>query len=165
MTRKRQKSPDIPVHKRRVVCEEGPDPVDKHVGAVIRRQRMFKGLTQSDLGKALGLTFQQVQKYESGMNRVGASNLLRIADALDVDVAYFFRGLGNGGSSGGQDTPIGAGSPDHDALAGSLESRDVLRLASYYAKIEDPDVRRSILSLVKELSVLGDQGDLEQSRR
>jgi len=70
-----------------------PDPIDKHVGARVRARRAGMRISQSKLGDAIGVTFQQVQKYENGANRIGASNLYKIARELSVDVGYFFDGI------------------------------------------------------------------------
>jgi len=79
----------------RGVGEDGPHPVDRHVGRRVCEKRISLGYNQSDLGRALGLTFQQIQKYEKGANRISASKLWDIARFFKVDVAYFFQGLGN----------------------------------------------------------------------
>ncbi len=74
----------------------GPDPIDIHVGQNIRRRRSQLGMSQEALARALGLTFQQVQKYERGTNRVSASRLWRLAEALDAPITFFFEGLAGG---------------------------------------------------------------------
>jgi transcriptional regulator with XRE-family HTH domain len=78
----------------RGVGEDGPHPVDRHVGRRVCEKRISLGYNQSDLGRALGLTFQQIQKYEKGANRISASKLWDIARFFKVDVGYFFQGLG-----------------------------------------------------------------------
>ncbi len=78
----------------RGVGEDGPHPVDRHVGRRVCEKRISLGYNQSDLGRALGLTFQQIQKYEKGANRISASKLWDIARFFKVDIAYFFQGLG-----------------------------------------------------------------------
>jgi len=85
-----------PRRKRRSTVIEGPDPVDIHVGARVKLRRTLVGLSQMELGGAIGLTFQQVQKYERGTNRISASMLYRIADALDVPVSFFFDDMAEG---------------------------------------------------------------------
>src|SRR5512132_3865923 len=79
----------------RIVEKKSPNPVDKHVGNRVRMRRMMLGMSQEKLGQALGLTFQQVQKYEKGMNRIGASRLQQISDILQVPAAFFFEGAPN----------------------------------------------------------------------
>ena len=81
------------------MVKSSPDPVDIHVGARVRLRRTLLGMSQEKLGKALGLTFQQVQKYESGANRVSASRLLLIAETLGVPISYFFQGLDSANAS------------------------------------------------------------------
>ncbi len=81
--------------------DEGPDPIDRHVGTRIRGRRVGLRISQTKLGSAIGVTFQQIQKYESGTNRVGASNLFKIAKALNVDVSFFFEGMLGGDRAGG----------------------------------------------------------------
>src|SRR5512134_1392148 len=78
---------------RKSVTEEGPDPIDRHVGTRIRGRRVGLRISQTKLGHSIGVTFQQIQKYESGTNRVGASNLFKIAEALGVEVSFFFEGV------------------------------------------------------------------------
>ncbi len=85
-----------PRRKRRSTVIEGPDPVDIHVGARVKLRRTLVGLSQIELGGAIGLTFQQVQKYERGTNRISASMLHRIAEALDVPVSFFFDDMAEG---------------------------------------------------------------------
>lgn len=80
----------------RTVSKDGPDPVDIHVGARVRERRVMQGMSQQVLGEKVGLTFQQIQKYERGFNRVSASMLWRIAETLDVPVSFFFDGIAEG---------------------------------------------------------------------
>ncbi|CAN5217150.1 helix-turn-helix transcriptional regulator [soil metagenome] len=91
--------------------EDGPHPVDRHVGRRVCEKRISLGYNQSDLGRALGLTFQQIQKYEKGANRISASKLWDIARFFKVDIAYFFQGLGQGQPGMAED---GAPAFDHD---------------------------------------------------
>ncbi|HYD99084.1 MAG TPA: helix-turn-helix transcriptional regulator [Alphaproteobacteria bacterium] len=79
---------------RRPVAETGPDPVDVHVGSRIRERRVSLGWSQTELGRAVDLTFQQIQKYERGANRVSASVLFKMGEAMNVPVSFFFDGLG-----------------------------------------------------------------------
>lgn len=139
--------------RRRNVSEDGPDPIDRHVGVRIRQLRMARGLSQKGLGEALGVSFQQIQKYERGLNRVGASNLHRIALFLGVNVSHFFVGL--------EECPVSVVAADSlptDPLLAISEdagfpSREILTLAACYARIPDALIRRRILSLVRDLSV------------
>ena len=84
-----------------VMVSKTPDPIDKYVGSRIRMRRIMLGMSQEKLGDALGLTFQQVQKYEKGTNRVGASRLQQIADVLQVHVSFMFEGAPGGAAGGG----------------------------------------------------------------
>lgn len=91
----------------RGAAEDGPHPVDRYVGRRVADRRISMGFNQSDLGRALGLTFQQVQKYEKGSNRISSSKLWDISQFLDVDVSYFFEGLSD-------TTRLTSASTDHD---------------------------------------------------
>ena len=86
-----------PTLGRRRVSSDGPDPIDVYVGSRLRQRRVSLGMSQTELADRIGLTFQQLQKYETGANRVSASTLWRAADAIDVPVTYFFDGLADGG--------------------------------------------------------------------
>ena len=130
--------------------KDGPDPIDRHVGGLIKVRRTGLGISQTDLGRAIGVTFQQVQKYEKGANRIGASNLYKIASTLGVGVEYFFQGLENdgvnptkGSMSEGRQAPF-----DGDPLA----SREAINLVHAYHRIPEDKVRRQIYQLVKSLS-------------
>ena len=106
--------------------EDGPHPVDRHVGRRVCEKRIHLGYNQSDLGRALGLTFQQIQKYEKGANRISASKLWDIARFFKVDIAYFFDGLSQGGQTGMAED--GAPAFDHDFPA-TRYSIEISRLA------------------------------------
>lgn len=143
---------------RRSVTEQGPDPIDRFVGGRIRGRRLGLRISQTKLGHAIGVTFQQVQKYESGTNRVGASNLFRIAKALGVDVAFFFEGLAgeaptmNGMNMGMADNPVAEFEGD------PMSSRESFELMHNYFRIADPHVRKRIFALVRVLANASDQG-------
>ena len=125
--------------RRRSATRDGPDPVDMHVGARIRLRRTLLGLSQSELGTALGLTFQQVQKYERGANRVAASTLHRLAGALDVPVSFFFDDLPD-------ELMLPPGTNGDDTLT----RRESLELLRGYYTIPD-GVRKQVYDLVKSL--------------
>ena len=108
-----------------------PHPVDVHVGKRVREARAIKGMSQTALGNALGISFQQVQKYEKGNNRIGASRLWDIAKVLDVSTAYFFEGLEEGA----------------DAKEDALPRRSIER-ARLIENIPDESLRNSILNLI-----------------
>ena len=117
-------------------------PVDVHVGKRIRQRRWMTGKTQQQLAEHVGIKFQQIQKYETGMNRVSASRLWDIADALEVQVSFFFEGL----DSSGQDVETATGMPN-DLLA-DKEALELVR--SYYAIPENQ--RRRLFELARVLS-------------
>ncbi len=123
---------------RRTVAEFGPHPVDVHVGGRVRLRRTLLGMSQTELAGALGLTFQQVQKYESGFNRISASRLYHLSHTLDVPVEYFFEELDEEGSSS---------SPD-DAML----KRETLELVRAYYRIRDPKVRGALNALTKAMA-------------
>ena len=117
-------------------------PVDVHVGKRIRHRRWLVGMTQQQLAEQVGIKFQQIQKYETGANRVSASRLWDIADALDVSVSFFFEGLETD-----QDAPVSAAAMPSDIL-GDKEALDLVR--SYYAIPENQ--RRRLFELARVLS-------------
>ena len=132
-----------------------PEAVDVHVGSRVRQRRKILGMSQEKLGEALGLTFQQIQKYEWGANRIGASRLHHISEVLDVPINYFFKDVspchaenrGRTGLAGAQ------ADCDHDPMA----KRETLELVRSYYKITDPQVRRRVFELTKQLGKsLGD---------
>ena len=122
-----------------------PDPVDLEVGHRIRIERLARGLSQTALANQLGVTFQQVQKYEKGVNRVGAGRLTRIAEVLGVAVATFFSGKEVLDGEQGQES--GAASP-----LKLLTVPGAFRLLRAYADIGDSNLRRSIVDLVDQVS-------------
>jgi transcriptional regulator with XRE-family HTH domain len=124
-----------------------PNPVDVHVGARIRLRRNMIGLSQEKLGESLGITFQQIQKYEKGMNRVGASRLQAIGNILNVPVTFFFDDM-----PGQSDKPKGFEEESETTyVVGFLNSSEGIQLARAFAKIGDAKVRRKILDLVRTL--------------
>jgi transcriptional regulator with XRE-family HTH domain len=127
-----------------------PNPVDQHVGSRVRLRRMLLGMSQERLGESMGLTFQQVQKYEKGVNRIGASRLFQISKILDVPVQFFFEEAPHSGD-GAQ--PRGLAEPDSEAfILEFLNSREGLELNRAFVKIADPKVRKSVVDLVRALS-------------
>ena len=125
------------------------NPVDVHVGGRVRLRRMLLGMSQEKLGEGLGLTFQQVQKYEKGANRIGASRLFELARILGVSVQYFFEELV---SHEGDGAPGFAESIGDDYLVEFLNSREGIELNRAFLRIEDPRARRAILELVRSLA-------------
>ncbi len=123
---------------RHTVAEHGPHPVDVHVGGLVRQRRTLLGMSQADLGKALGLTFQQVQKNERGVNRIGSSRLYQLSLIFGVPVAYFFEEIED-------DAP--ARSPD-DVMV----KRETLELVRAYYRIRDPKVRDALRHMASSLA-------------
>jgi len=129
-----------------------PNPIDIHVGSRMRMRRIMLGMSQQKLGEALGLTFQQVQKYERGTNRVGASRLWDLSNVLDVPITFFFEDMPNdvAGNSprlraGLSEEPV----PEVDFEPDPMAKRETLELARAYYKIKDPMVRKRVFDLVK----------------
>ena len=120
-----------------------PNPIDVHVGGRIRTQRLFLGVTQQMLANQLGLTFQQVQKYERGSNRVSASMLAAIADVLQVPISHFFRGYV------ADESTLSA---EERRLRDILQRPETLDLVRHYSSIDDTRVRRQFLELVKAVA-------------
>ena len=127
--------------KRRTVAEYGPHPVDVHVGGHVRLRRTFLEMSQTDLGKALGVTFQQIQKNERGFNRIGASRLYQLSHVLDVPVSYFFDDMppleeaDASGLRGGVQEP---------SVPDLMDERETLELVRAYYRIRDPKVRDAL---------------------
>lgn len=130
-----------------------PNPVDAHVGSRVRLRRMLLGMSQERLGESMGLTFQQVQKYEKGVNRIGASRLFQISKILDVPVQFFFEEAPYVGEA---EQPGGMAEPDSEAfILEFLNSREGLELNRAFVKIADAKVRKSVVDLVRALSTGG----------
>ncbi len=123
-----------------------PNPIDVHVGARIRLRRNMLGMSQERLGESLGITFQQIQKYEKGTNRVGASRLQAIARILSVPVAFFFE------DAPGREGAPGMAEEATDYVADIPNTAEGMQLNRAFVRISDPKVRRRILDLVKVLS-------------
>ena len=122
-----------------------PNPIDKHVGSRVRMRRMMLGMSQSTLANGLDLTFQQVQKYEKGTNRISASRLQHISQILQLPVTFFFEGT-PGQSKAKDDAPSPAYVTDF------LATRNGLTLTKAFMKIKDAKLRRNIVNLVEELA-------------
>jgi len=128
-----------------------PNPIDAHVGTRVRMRRMLLGMSQEKLGEHLGLTFQQVQKYEKGVNRIGASRLYDMAKVLGVAVQFFYEEA-PGKTSSATSVPGFAETPDESYVVEFLSSRDGLELNKAFVKITDPRLRRTIIDLVRSLA-------------
>ena len=130
-----------------------PNPIDIHVGTRIRQRRTLLGLSQSKLAEAIGLTFQQVQKYERGTNRVGSSRMFEIARVLGVPVAYFFEDMGRDVAARGRQHALGhVGAEPAAEGPDPLMKRETLELVRAYYKITDRRVRRRLFEMTKALA-------------
>ena len=127
---------------------KSPNPTDRHVGARLRMRRLMLKMSQQQLGDLLGLSFQQVQKYEKGTNRIGASRLQQIALILNVSITYFFEGAPAPNSVGKE--PGAKVAPDY--VNAFLTDIDGLALTKAFMRINKPGVKRAIVSLVKKIA-------------
>lgn len=130
------------------MTKTAPNPVDIHVGNRVRLRRVLLGYSQERLGEALDLTFQQVQKYEKGTNRISASRLFEIAKILEVPVQFFFEGIADGALSDGNTGPQ---ADTQTTMMNFLNSAEGLQLTKAFMEISDQAVRRRIIELVKTL--------------
>jgi transcriptional regulator with XRE-family HTH domain len=131
------------------MAKKTPNPIDKHVGSRVRMRRMMLSMSQEKLGDALGLTFQQVQKYEKGTNRIGASRLQQIAGILQVPVSFLFEGAPHEGGSRGS----GMGeAPSPAYVSDFLATSDGLALVKAFTKIKNSKMRRRVVDLVEQIA-------------
>jgi transcriptional regulator with XRE-family HTH domain len=135
-----------------MMAKKSPNPTDKYVGSRVRMRRLMLEMSQEKLGEKLGLTFQQVQKYEKGANRIGASRLQHISQILKVPVSFFFDGVAG---SGKQAEDGSAKAPVADYVSDFLSSSDGLALTKAFTNIKDSRLRRRVVDLVEEIA--GDQ--------
>ena len=129
--------------------KKAPSPVDRHVGSRVRMRRITVGMSQEKLGEALGVTFQQIQKYEKGSNRISASRMQNIAQVLGVPVSFFFDGAPRDES-----IAMAVGFADNaqaDYAVDIFSTPEGVALARAFASIEDPKVRRRVVDLVTTL--------------
>jgi transcriptional regulator with XRE-family HTH domain len=135
------------------MAKKAPNPIDKHVGSRVRMRRMMLNMSQEKLGDALGLTFQQVQKYEKGTNRIGASRLQQISHILQVPVSFFFEGapLLPGQHSGGMSE-----APSPAYVSDFLATSDGLSLTKAFMRIKNNKLRRRIVDLVEQIAGVDD---------
>jgi transcriptional regulator with XRE-family HTH domain len=131
----------------------GPNPIDIHVGARVRLRRDLLGMSQTKLGEAIGVTFQQIQKYERGVNRVGASRLFYLGRALDVPVSFFFEDLSPAAAGAGRKRTKGfsealAAAIDFDVLS----KRETVELIRAYYRVTDSKLRKRVLDLLEAVS-------------
>ena len=123
-------------------------PIDKYVGSRVRQRRIILGMNQSNLGEAIGLTFQQVQKYESGANRIGSGRLFQIAQALKIPVSYFFDNIPRELSNMVVGEIVDEVSNE---INDKLNKKETLNLVRNYYEIEDVAIRKNVYNLVKSL--------------
>jgi len=126
-------------------ADRGPNPVDRHVGLRIRMRRKELGVSQEKLAESIGLTFQQVQKYERAANRVSASKLWEMSRALSINIGYFYEGLGDGVEIPGSNLPC-------ETLQDFLLTPEGMELATVFPKVAKGRVRRKILDLVRAMA-------------
>ncbi len=147
------RTPDLQPHvagQIQMMAKKSPNPTDKYVGSRVRMRRLMLEMSQGKLGEKLGLTFQQVQKYEKGTNRIGASRLQHISQILKVPVSFFFDGaLGKQADDGSSKAPVA------DYVSDFLSSSDGLALTKAFTNIKDSKLRRRVVDLVEEIA--GDQ--------
>ena len=126
-----------------------PDPVDKHVGSRVRMRRLMLSMSQEKLADGIGLTFQQVQKYEKGTNRMGSSRLQQIANVMQVPVTFFFEGAPGQSKMDGK-------APSPAYVTDFITTHDGLMLTKAFVQIKNAKLRRSIVNVVEEIA--GDSG-------
>ena len=129
---------------------EGPNPIDVHVGARLRARRNLLGMSQEKLSESLGITFQQLQKYEKGINRVSASRLYSLAINLKVPIGYFFEDLSYPGAESNYSSEEGNYSEDSEV---DLDlKKETAKLIRVYEKIDNPSVRKKIMDMTLSLA-------------
>lgn len=138
------RSPSRPARLRRTVREHGPDPIDVHVGRRLRQARLLAGLSQEELGEGIGVSFQAVQKYEHGENRLSASRLFRAAKLLARSVSFFFDDIE-------EESPV--------PVTQGAFTRDEIELVRHYRQISSDDVRNHLLQVMKRIgAIAGPEG-------
>ena len=134
-----------------------PHPVDIHVGSRVRMRRTLLDMSQEKLGEALGLTFQQVQKYERGANRIGASRLFEISRILDVPVSFFFEEMSAEAANARASSLTGLAEDQEEMERDPLAKRETLELVRAYYRITDPRVRKRMFELTKAVAGSSDE--------
>jgi transcriptional regulator with XRE-family HTH domain len=132
-----------------------PNTIDRHIGAKLRLRRVVLGLSQTKLGEAIGVTFQQVQKYEKGANRIGAGRLEQLARFLEVSPSYFYEGAPTPAGTSGFSESAARGFGEQsgaDYVVDFVSTAEGLQLNKAFAKIRDPRVRKRIVDLVTSLA-------------
>lgn len=130
-----------------------PDPIDKYVGSRVRARRVGMRISQTKLGDAIGVTFQQVQKYENGTNRIGASNLYKISRHLSTEVAFFFQDMPDELFEASNEDPYGLSEPLAEPFESDpLSSREAISLVHDYHRIPDEQLRQRMSQMVRALA-------------
>lgn len=124
-----------------------PHPIDVHVGSRVKLRRMILGMSQETLGKSLGLTFQQIQKYEKGVNRIGASRMFELSRLLEVPVQFFYDDYGDSRAAPGFAEPASG-----EAVMTLLNTPEGVQLCRYFSGIRDPEVKKRVLELVRSIA-------------
>ena len=139
--------------RRRVAGRDGPHPIDRHVGTRLRIRRTLLGVSQTALGNMLGLSFQQIQKYERGMNRISAGTLHNLSRILDVPIGFFFDDMPPELVATGHTTPIEAEKSSEPPLAGDVMiRRETLELVGTYYRIGNENLRQQLRHLIKAIA-------------
>jgi len=139
--------------RRRTIKDDGPDPIDRYVGSRVRTRRVGLRISQTKLGEAVGVTFQQVQKYENGANRIGASNLYKIAKTLGVEISYFYDGVE---AMPDADQPqVLSDLPQVPLEKDPMSSREAIEMMHNFYRITDESVRNRLAQFVKSLAQYG----------
>jgi transcriptional regulator with XRE-family HTH domain len=144
--------------------KKAPNPIDRHVGSRVRMRRILLGMSQEKLGEALGLTFQQVQKYEKGTNRIGASRLQQISTTLNVPPAFFFDGAPSLNESAADPSAPGfvSEAPSSSYVLDFISTAEGLHLNKAFARIQDAKIRKRIVDLVA--SIAGEEENAKNGR-
>jgi transcriptional regulator with XRE-family HTH domain len=139
-----------------MASKKQPNPIDVHVGSRVRLRRMMLGMSQEKLGESLGITFQQIQKYEKGTNRIGDSRLQHIARVLSMPVSYFFEGAPGLGSAS---VPVdgSADAPPTNYVVDFLSTSEGIQLNKAFVRIKDARLRRRVIDLVRAIGGLADE--------
>ncbi len=132
-----------------------PNPVDVHVGARLRVRRTLLGMSQTTVGEAIGLTFQQMQKYENGANRISASRLFDLSRVLDVPVEYFFDDMPTAVAASSPTLGGGKAKKPPSYELNPMATRETMELVRAYYKIEDAEIRKRLRELAKALRAAG----------
>ena len=139
------------MRRRRTIKDDGPDPIDKYVGSRVRARRVGLRISQTKLGEAIGVIFQQVQKYENGTNRIGASNLYKISKTLGVEVSFFFEGIEALGESAIENLDL-SDIPQAPFKEDPMASREAIELMHNFFRVTDEEVRKRLSQFVKTLA-------------